>query len=171
MLAIAAVHPDDSGLVTKGVGIRVRSTECLGPIRGESLDMPGMETVAEGMADYVVGHHPTMPGGVETVQAVVSAPGLEDSKHVSIMTILAGSCKTTMADDDFSRNNAIGVHGLGSTQYRKLSSILLDLWLCEQHGSLFSVRLRSAWARGIRLCVAALWGSAGLPPSPRPDRR
>jgi len=27
-----------------------------------SLDMLGMETVAERMADYVVHHHPAMPG-------------------------------------------------------------------------------------------------------------
>jgi hypothetical protein len=54
-LPVAAVHSDDGGLVTIGVGIRAGSTECLGSVRGESPDMLGMETVAEHMADYVVG--------------------------------------------------------------------------------------------------------------------
>jgi hypothetical protein len=96
------VDPDDGGLVAIGLGIHAGSTECLGPIRGKTLDMLGMETVAEGMADYIVGHYPTMPGGGKTVQAVVSARCLEDSTHASIMTIVAGSRKT-MADDEFRR--------------------------------------------------------------------
>jgi len=93
VLPIAAVHSDDGGFVTIGVGIRAGSTECLSPISGKSLDMPGMETVAERMADYVVSHHPTMPGSGKTVQAVVTARCLEDSTHTSIMTIVPCSCK------------------------------------------------------------------------------
>src|SRR6202162_4729315 len=62
VLSVAAVHLDHGGLVTIKVGIRAGATECLGPVSGESLDMLGVEAVAEGMADYVVGHHPTMPG-------------------------------------------------------------------------------------------------------------
>ena len=49
---VAAVDPDDGGLVAIGLGIHAGSTECLRPIRGETLDMLGMETVAERMADY-----------------------------------------------------------------------------------------------------------------------
>src|SRR5262249_14068553 len=44
------------------------------PISGESLDMLGMQTVAECMADYPVGHHPTMPAVRRTVQALVGHP-------------------------------------------------------------------------------------------------
>jgi hypothetical protein len=81
------MYPDDAGLVTIGVGIRARSTESLGPISGESLDMPAMEPVAERMAYYVVGHYPTMPGLRKTVQSLVTARRLEDSTHASIMII------------------------------------------------------------------------------------
>jgi hypothetical protein len=43
--------------------------------------MLGMETVAERMADYLVGHHPPMPSIGKTVQALVTTRGLEDSMH------------------------------------------------------------------------------------------
>src|SRR5262247_747202 len=76
---VAAVDPDDGGLVAIGLGIPAGSTECLGPIRGETLDMLGMETVAERMADYFVGHHPTMPGSGKMAQALDAARCLEDS--------------------------------------------------------------------------------------------
>ena len=56
------MHLDHGGLVTIGVGIHAGATECLGPVSGESLDVLGVEAVAEGMADHIVGHHPTMPG-------------------------------------------------------------------------------------------------------------
>src|SRR5580658_5841131 len=52
--AVAAVHPDARGLLPIAVGIRAGATECLGPVRGESLDMLGVEAVAEGMPDYVI---------------------------------------------------------------------------------------------------------------------
>ena len=45
VLPVAAVHLDDSGLVTVGVGIRAGTTECLGPLSGESLDMLRVEAV------------------------------------------------------------------------------------------------------------------------------
>ena len=93
MLSVPAVHLDDGGLVTIGVGIRGRATECLSPVSGESLDMLGVEAVAERMGDHVVGHHPTMPGVGKTAQAVV-ATRLEDSLHASMMTILLCLCKT-----------------------------------------------------------------------------
>jgi|SRR6266853_1537727 len=79
-----------------GLGIHVRSAEGLGPIRGEALDMLGMETVvAERMADYFVGHHPTMPGGGKTAQAVDAARCPEDSAHASMMTSVPHPGKTT----------------------------------------------------------------------------
>jgi hypothetical protein len=70
VLAVAAVHLDDDGLVAIGVGTRAGATECLGPVSGESLDMLGMEAVAERMANHDIGHHPTMPGVGKTAQAV-----------------------------------------------------------------------------------------------------
>ena len=59
--------------------------------------MQGMETVAERMADYFVGHHPTMPGGGKTTQALDAARCLEDSAHASMMTSVPRPGKTTAA--------------------------------------------------------------------------
>src|SRR5258708_20883614 len=77
VLPVSAVHLDDGGLVTIGIGICGRATECLSPVSGESLDMLGIEAVAERMGDLVVGHHPTMPGVGKTPQAVVATGRLE----------------------------------------------------------------------------------------------
>ena len=89
VLAVPAVHLDDRGFVTIGLGIRSRATECLGPISGESLNVLGVEAMAERMGHEVVGHHPLMPGVSKTAQAVVAAGCLEDSLHVPMMTILS----------------------------------------------------------------------------------
>ena len=62
--------------------------------------MLGMETVAERMADYFVGHHPTMPVSGKTAQAVNAARCLEDSVHVSMMTSVPHLGKT-MARGEF----------------------------------------------------------------------
>src|ERR1700674_5388749 len=97
VLPVAAVHLDDGGLVTIGLGIFAGTTECLGPVSGESLDMLGVEAVAERMADHVVSHHPTMPGAGKTAQAVVATRRLENSLHASIMTIVPCLCKTMAA--------------------------------------------------------------------------
>jgi hypothetical protein len=59
--------------------------------------MLGMETVAERMADYFVGHHPTMPGSGKTAQTVDAARSLEDSAHASIMASATRTGKTTAA--------------------------------------------------------------------------
>ena len=91
------VAAHDGGLVAVGVGIHAGSTECLRPIRGEALDMLGMETVAERMADYFVGHNPTMPGSGKAAQAVDAARCLEDSEHASMMTSVPRPGKTTAA--------------------------------------------------------------------------
>src|SRR5882672_5412793 len=94
VLSVAAVHPDDASFVTVGIGIRSRATECLGPIRGESLDMLGVEAMAECMGHDVVGHNPLMPGVSKTVQAVLATGCVEDSLHAPMMTILSWLCKT-----------------------------------------------------------------------------
>src|SRR5262249_3442778 len=80
--------------VSIGVAISAGATKCLSPVSGESLDMLGVKTVAERMADHVVGHHPTMPNASKTAQAVASTRRLEDSLHASIMTIVLCLCKT-----------------------------------------------------------------------------
>jgi hypothetical protein len=46
-----------------------------------------METVAERMADRIVGHHPMMPGVGKTAQTVNSTRCLEDTAHATIMTV------------------------------------------------------------------------------------
>jgi hypothetical protein len=94
VLPVPAVDLDDGGFVTIGIGIRGRATECLGPISGESLDMLGVEAMAERMGHNVVGHHPLMPGASKTTQAVVATRCLEDSLHIPMMTILSCLCKT-----------------------------------------------------------------------------
>src|ERR1039457_68782 len=93
VLPVPAVHLDDGGLVTIGIGIRGRATECLGPVSGESLDMLGVEAVAGRVGPHAVGHHPTRRGVGKTAQAVVATRRLEDSSHASVMTILPCLCK------------------------------------------------------------------------------
>src|SRR5215472_16584592 len=61
VLPVAAVHLDDSGFVTLGIGVCTGATECLRPVCSEALDMLRMETVAEGMTDHLVGHYPMVP--------------------------------------------------------------------------------------------------------------
>jgi hypothetical protein len=56
-----------------------------------------VEAVAERMADYVVGHHPTMPGAGKTEHAVHSTRRREDRLHPCIMTIALRRCKTMAA--------------------------------------------------------------------------
>jgi hypothetical protein len=57
----------------------------------------GVEAVAEGMADHVVGHHSTMPGVRKAAQAVVATRRFEDSLHASMMTITLFLCKMMAA--------------------------------------------------------------------------
>jgi hypothetical protein len=45
--------------------------------------MLGVKTVAEGMSDNLVGHHPPVPGVGKSSQAVVAARRFEDSFHIS----------------------------------------------------------------------------------------
>jgi hypothetical protein len=78
---IAAMYLDDGGLVPIRIGIHAGATECLSPVSGESLDMLGMEAVAERVADDFVGHHPTMPALGKTPHAVHSTRRFEDALH------------------------------------------------------------------------------------------
>jgi hypothetical protein len=94
VLPVPAVHLDDGGFVTIGIGVRSRATECLGPISGESLDMLGVEAMAERMGHDVVGHHPIVPRVSKMTQAFVATRCLEDSLHEPMMTILSWLCKT-----------------------------------------------------------------------------
>jgi len=82
VLPVSAVHLDHGGFVTIIIGIGRRATECLGPISGESLDMPGMQAMAKRMGHNVVGHHPIMPGGSKAAQAFAVTRCLEDSLNV-----------------------------------------------------------------------------------------
>src|SRR5437868_764669 len=90
------MHLDYGGLVTIGIGIRGRATDCLRPVSGESRDMLGVEAVAERMGDNLVGHHPTMPSVGKTAQAVVITRCLEDGLH-SFMLTSGSRCSTTSA--------------------------------------------------------------------------
>jgi hypothetical protein len=56
-----------------------------------------METVAECMADYFVGYHPTMPGSGKTAHSVDAARCLEDSMHAFMMASVSYPGKTTAA--------------------------------------------------------------------------
>src|SRR5262245_47163319 len=125
MLSVAAVHLDDCGLVTIGFGIRGRATECLSPVRGESLDMLRMEAVAECMGDHVVSHHPMMPGLGKTAQAVVAARRLEESLHASIMTVPPCLCKTMALARSVGPRHPSGLAESRRAQQAALSSRLL----------------------------------------------
>lgn len=98
VLAVPAMHLNDGGLVPTGIGIRGWTTECLGPVGSKPLNMLGVEAVAEGMSDYLVGHYPTMPGISKAAQAVVTTCRLEDSLHTSMIMIFPASVQ-----DDCSR--------------------------------------------------------------------
>jgi hypothetical protein len=92
VFSVATVDPDDFRLVAIGDGIHTGATERFGPVSCESLDMVGLEAVAERMAYYLVGHHPAMPGTGKSTQSVASACRLEDTLHASIMTIIPSLC-------------------------------------------------------------------------------
>ena len=70
VLAVATVHLDDGGLVTKEARIRARATECLSPISGESLDVLGGKLWLNAWATHVVGHHDRSCHGVRLVPDV-----------------------------------------------------------------------------------------------------
>src|SRR6516225_2891110 len=51
---VAAVHPDDRGLITISVGVGRWPTECLPPVRGKALGVLRVVAVAERMANHLV---------------------------------------------------------------------------------------------------------------------
>ncbi len=96
MFSVPAVHPDDGSLVAIGSGVPGGPAECLSPVSGESVDMPGVEAVAECMGDYVVRHDPTVPGLGKPAQAVHATCRLKDRFHASMMTIFLCLCKQSV---------------------------------------------------------------------------
>src|SRR5215471_18407993 len=125
MLSVPAVHLDDGGLVTIGIGIRGRATECLGPVSGESLDMLGVEAVAERMGDHLIGHHPTMPGVGKTAHAVVATRRLEDTLHSSMIASLPCLCKTMARRVQLRRAIRRARHGSGLVAKWRVSVLCL----------------------------------------------
>ena len=84
--AVAAVDAHDRCLVAVALGVGGRSAERLGPVGGEPLAVLGVEAVAEGVADHLVGHHPGMPRLGQQEQALVTAGGVVHALHGRIIT-------------------------------------------------------------------------------------
>jgi hypothetical protein len=89
--AVAAVDANDRRLVAVAFCVGVGSAERFGPIGGEPFAVLGVEAVAEGVAHYLVDHHPGMPRLGETQEAFLAAGGLVDALHDGIITE-AGGC-------------------------------------------------------------------------------
>lgn len=90
VLAIAAVHPDDAGLVAIQLGVRARTAERLSPVSGKSLHVLRMEAVAECMADDLIGHHSIVPRFGQAMQAFMTTRRFESSAHVPMMPASRG---------------------------------------------------------------------------------
>ncbi len=80
------MEADDGRLVAIALGVGVRSAECLCPVGGEPFAVLGVEAVAEGVADYLVGYHPGVPCLGQAEQALLAADGLVDASHRGIIT-------------------------------------------------------------------------------------
>ena len=85
---VAAMHLDDGRLIAIELGIRAWTAERLSPVSGKPLHVLRMKAVAEGMADYIVGHYSTMPSLGQAMQALVATSRFEYSGHVAMMTIV-----------------------------------------------------------------------------------
>src|SRR5262245_26583415 len=81
MRAVATVYPDHRSFIAVGGGVRWRSSKRLSPIRGEPLDVVGLNAVTEGMAHHLVTHHPGMPRGSQAQHAWFAARGLVNAPH------------------------------------------------------------------------------------------
>ncbi len=81
--------------------------------------MPRVETVAERVADYLIGDNPAMPGSSQSLQSLVAARGFEDGRHGYMMTIVRAVRKTVDAVSRLSRSSC------------KLSRMALLDWLLE----------------------------------------
>src|SRR5690242_19998608 len=82
VLPVAAMHPDDGRLVAVELGVGAGPAERFSPVGGKSLHMLRVEAVAEGVADHVVVHYPTVPGLGQTTKAFAAASRFEHSAHV-----------------------------------------------------------------------------------------
>jgi len=78
---VAAVHPHDCGLVAEGARVTRGTAQRLGPIRSQPLDVIGMKTMAERVADHLVVHHPGMPRAGQAKQRLGATSGLEHGLH------------------------------------------------------------------------------------------
>lgn len=78
---VAAVNPHDRGLVAMTVGVRGRSTECLGPVRGETFSVLRMVSVAERMADNFVLQHARVPRVREFQQSLDATSSFINRLH------------------------------------------------------------------------------------------
>lgn len=81
VFAVAAVDFDDRGFVTMLVAISSWAAKCLGPIRSQPLRVLRVKAMAKGMCDYIIGHHPAMPGVGKLAQSVHSSSGFENALH------------------------------------------------------------------------------------------
>lgn len=108
--AVAAVDPHDGRLVPIGIGVGRRPPEGLGPVCSESLAVLGMESVAEGVADYLVRHHPGVPRLGEAEQALAAACGLIHALHVP-------KCAKADANVTDSRQDALCAFRLADADY------------------------------------------------------
>jgi hypothetical protein len=79
--AVAAVCPNNRCFVTIGIGVRGGPTEGLRPVRGQSLGVSRMESVAESVADDFVGHHAGVPRLSQEEQTPASANRLIHALH------------------------------------------------------------------------------------------
>jgi len=61
------------------------AAESLGPVRGKPLGVLRMESMAERVADHLIGHHPAVPGLGQAEQARTAARGLIHALHASRM--------------------------------------------------------------------------------------
>ena len=81
MRAVAAVDAHDGCLVSVALGVGARSAESLGPVGGEPFAVPGVEAVAEGVTDDLVGQYTDVPRLGQAEQTLVTARCLEDALH------------------------------------------------------------------------------------------
>ena len=79
--AVAAVHPHDGGLVADDARVTRGTAQRLGPIRSQPLDVIGMKTMAERVADHLVVHHAGMPCARQAEQRLGATGGLEHGLH------------------------------------------------------------------------------------------
>jgi hypothetical protein len=88
--AVAAVDPHDRGLLSVGAGVDGRAAEGPGPVGGKPPGVLRMESMTERVGDYLVGHHPGVPGPGQAEQARTAARGLIYALHAPRMPGDAG---------------------------------------------------------------------------------